>query len=172
MDFFGLLAECAITLAGFSAIFAVLQGSTGPRGSYRSIGTLGAAALAFFISLLPQAFNLLEISEASLWSICSVFAIIFITSLFIVTFRMNAMLTAGGFPPQAGRGLAFAVLLAAISAILLLINIFPWPDVTRRFLYGLGVIFLMAVPLQTMGVSFILSLKESMKNSEPEISSH
>ena len=167
MDFFSLSAECAITLAGFSAIYAILQGSTGPRGAYRSIGTLGTAALAFFICILPQVFNLLEISEALLWSICSALATVLVMSFFIVTLRMNGMLTANGFPPQTGRALTFVILLVAVSALVFAGNIFPWPESTRRFLYGFGVLLLMVVPVASMAVSFVVALEEAIKNSNP-----
>ena len=53
MDFFSALSEWAITLAGFPAIYSILQGSTGPCGAYRLIVTLSTAGLAFFLSILP-----------------------------------------------------------------------------------------------------------------------
>ena len=168
MDFFSLLAECAITLAGFSAIYAVLQGSTGPRGAFRSIGTLGAAALAFFTSIFPLIVNLLEISEAVLWSISSALAGLCTALIFTVTVRMSGRLTTSGFPPQGGRSLALAFLLIVISTTLFASNIFYWPDVIRRFIYALGVLLLMIVPVSAMATSFVISLDESLKNGRPE----
>jgi hypothetical protein len=167
MDFFSLLAECSITLAGFSAIYAILQGSTGPRGSFRSIGTLGSAALAFFISVLPPLFSLLAISDALLWSICSAIASIFAASFFVTVVKMNGTLTANGFPPQTSKSLALAFLLVAISAILFAIDVFPWPNAVRIFIYGFGVLLLMCVPVSAMAVSFVVALEEAIKNSSP-----
>ena len=168
MEFFNLLAICTITLAGFSAIHAQLQRTTGPRGAFRSLREFGTAALAFFISIFPLLFNLLEISEASIWSIASALAAICLIVFFIVVLRINGKLTANGFLPETSPAIALVSLLIVVSAILFTGNVFPWSDAANRFIYGLGVLLLMIVPVSAMAVSFIVSPEQPIKHSENE----
>ena len=168
MDFFSVLSECAITLAGFSAIYSILQGSTGPRGAYRSIGTLTRAAAAFFLSILPLLLNQLEIPAPVLWSVCSAIAAFVRTLSLIIMWRIDGVLTDQGHPPQMGRVVALNFLVGLISVVLFAVNIFYWPESTRQFLYGLGIVLMMITPVTAMGVAFFLLLEQSLQDNVPE----
>jgi small-conductance mechanosensitive channel len=167
MDFYSLMAECAITLVGFSAIYSILQGSTGPRGHFRAIGTLIVAAIGFLVSIFPLLLDQLKLSPTALWTTCSMLAALFTISAFVIILPLHRQLSARGFPPQTNKLLAIGFLLVGGAAILFTVNIYPWPELTRHLIYRLGIVFLMLMPIWTMASGFVLALQESMADGRP-----
>lgn len=165
MDFFSVLAECAITLAGFSAIFAVLQGSTGPRGSMRAAVTFSASAVAFLVSIFPLLFDLIQISETALWRICSIAAALCSLSLTIFIRGMDRRLSARGFPPQSKHGAGIGLAMVFIATLFFIANFIPWPNAIGRLMYGSGVLLLLAAPIHVIAFSFTLTLHETLSRA-------
>lgn len=162
MEFFNLLAECAITLAGFSAILAVLQGSTGPRGSMRASVTFSASAVVFLVSIFPPLFSLVQISETALWRTCSSAAALCALLLMIFIRGMDQRLSARGFPPQRKHGAKIGIALMFAAAVIFVANIFPGSHTTARLMYGSGVLLLFAAPIHVIAFSFTLTLQETL----------
>ncbi len=162
MEFFSVLAECAMTLAGFSAIFAVLQGSSGARGSMRAAVTFCTSAVAFVISALPLLFGLIQISETLLWRICSIVAALCALSLTMFIRGMDKNLSARGFLPQRKHGAKVGLAAVIMATSFFVANFFPWPPAIGRFMYGGGVLLLLAAPIHVIAFSFILTLQETL----------
>ncbi len=165
MDFFSVLAECAITLAGFSAIFAVLQGSTGPRGSMRAAVTFSASAVAFMVSTFPLLFELIQITETMLWRTCSILAALCALSLMMFIRGMDKSLSERGFPPQRKHGAGIGLAMVFTATLFFVANFYPWPQSIERFIYGCGVLLLLAAPIHVIAFSFTLTLQETLSRA-------
>ncbi len=164
MEIFSVLAECAITLAGFSAIFAVLQGSTGPRGSMRAAVTFSASAVAFVVSTFPLLFELIQITETMLWRICSILATLCAISLTMFIRGMDKSLSARGFPPQRKHGARIGIAMVITATLFFIANCFPWPHTMGRFVYAGGALLLLAAPIHVIAFSFVLTLQETLSS--------
>ncbi len=163
MNFFEIIAECAIALAGFGAVHAVLQGSTGPRGVFRAWVVVVVGALSFVLSILPLLLILAPLSTELLWRSASVFGVLGVGALVSTFIKSDYRMTRLGHPPQALLSVRSAQLSSIIATIAMLMNFFGWPWPSGPLLYATALVFLMISGLIALLHSFYVPFQLALR---------
>ncbi len=162
MNFFEIIAECAIALAGFGAVHAVLQGSTGPRGVFRAWVVVGA--LSFALAILPLLLILAPLTNELLWRSASVFGVLGI-GVFVATFLTDDYrMTCLGHPPQALLSIRLALLSSILATIAMVMNFFDWPSPSGPLLYATALVLLMLTGLMALLHSFYVPFQLALRD--------
>ena len=161
MNFFEIIAECAIALAGFGAVHAVLQGSTGPRGVFRAWLVVGA--FSFVLAILPLLLILAPLSNELLWRSASVFGVLG-TGVLVATFvTSDYYMTRLGNPPQALLIIRSAQLASILAIIAMVMNFFGWPWPSGPLLYAMALVLLMITGLMALLHSFYVPFQSALR---------
>ena len=164
MNFFELIAECAIALAGFGAVHAVLQGSTGPRGVFRAWVVVVIGAISFVLSILPLLLVLAPLSNELLWRSASIFGVLgggVLVSTFLTSdYRMTRL----GHLPQALLSVRSAQLSSILATIAMLMNFFDWPWPSGPLLYATALVLLMITGLIALLHSFYVPFQLALRD--------
>ena len=173
MNIFEIFAECSIALAGFGAVHAALQGSTGPRGTFRAFYVVSQGGIAFILSLLPLLFDLSSMSHEQLWRVTSIFGVagvgVATYSEIVIDIRMTRL----GHAPQAPFIIRTAQTLNSVALLAMFTNLIGWPWNSGALPYASGIIFLLITGLLALIHSFLvpvqiaLSGKDSGQSQEP-----
>ncbi len=173
MNIFEIFAECSIALAGFGAVHAALQGSTGPRGAFRALYVVSQGGIAFILSLLPLLFDLSSMSHEQLWRVTSIFGVAGVGATNYSYFVMDVRLTRLGHPPQAPLIFRTAQILNSVALLAMFINLIGWPWNPDALPYSSGIILMLMAGLLALVHSFLvpvqiaLSGKDSGQSQEP-----
>ena len=170
-DFFEILAECSIALAGFGAIHAALQGIGGPRGTLRAWFVVCQGAMAFSLCLLVLLLDLSSLSGTVLWRVAGVIGVLPLGGLVYAFLRVDARMTSLGYPPQALLNLRTAQTMCVVSTLLLLSNATGVPWAAGPLFFGIAVTFILISGLLALIHSFFVPLQASLsgEHNEPEI---
>ena len=163
MNFFEIIAECAIALAGFGAVHAVLQGSTGPRGVFRAWVVVAVGALSFVLAILPLLLILAPLSNELLWRSASVFGVLG-TGVLVATFLTSDYLMSRlGHPPQALLSIRSAQISSILAIIAMIMNFFGWPWPSGPLLYATALVLLMISGLIALLHSFYVPFQSALR---------
>jgi hypothetical protein len=167
MNIFEILAECSIALAGFGAVHAALQGSTGPRGAMRAWVVVAQGGCAFVLSLLPLLFDLGSMSQEQLWRVTSIFGVAGTSAAAYSTVVIDIQLTRRGHPPQAPWNIRFAQLSTVIAVFAMLINLIGWPWNPQAFPYATAIILVLITGLLALLHSFLMPVQAALRSEDP-----
>lgn len=159
MSFLEILAECAIALAGFGAVHAVLQGSSGPRGIFRSWTVVLHGATAFILAVIPLLLDLSSLSSDQLWRTASVVGAACAGFNAYLNFSFDARLTKIGHLPQAKVILRIAQVSTVLAMLAMISNALGWPSPPGPLLYAVGPVFILITGLLAMLHSFLVPLQ-------------
>lgn len=168
MNFFEILAECSIALAGFGAVHAVLQGSGGARGLLRAWFVVSQGAIAFGLCMLVLLLDLASLSDEELWRFASMAGALCAGGLTIAMFRIDAKMTRQGHPPQAAVNLRTAQSLLVLSVLLLIINFIEWPLQSGPLPYAIAVTFMLISGLLALLHSFFVPLQLALSDDDEQ----
>ncbi len=156
MDFFEIIAECSVALAGFGAVHAVLRGATNPRGAFRAWTVVVQGAVSFVLSVLPLVLTLTSLSNESLWRSVSAVGLVATSATAYSFIVFDIRMTRLGHPPQALASIRIAQLFAIASILALLANFIGWPWQPGPFLYAVALILVLITGLVALLHAFIL----------------
>lgn len=177
MEYFETFAECSIAFAGFGAVHAILQGSTGPRGALRAWSTVIPGALSFVLSILPPLLAQGDgaLSDDAIWQLVSVVGVIAASAQTFSFVRSDIRLHRLGIPPQAPVFVRTAQAMSALALLLMLSNAVSWPTARGPFVYALGLLFVLMPGLIALIHSFRIPVHlvlgqnvPGMRESSPE----
>jgi hypothetical protein len=168
VEFFEILAECAIAAGGFSAIHAAMRGSEGPRGSMRAWTTVGSSMAAFVSSLIPILLESSGLSPEALWRTASLLAGAICTAYAFSAIYIDRRLVRAGHPAQVPGVLRLAQSMHVAAALILLANgmgLFAPPG---QFLCALGVMLNLVSGVVGLLVSFWLQVAAHIEPRTPD----
>lgn len=120
------VAEISVAIAGFAALAGVLGDDpvSKGRGYARLRVVVSSGLLQVVVAMLPVVGQHLQISEASLWRICAVIALLLTGAVFFQGFRLNSSsgVPLTGAVEYLGYGVAAA---CQISLLLVAFGVFP-----------------------------------------------
>ena len=160
LSFFEIFAECAITFAGFASVYAILEGSTGPRGRLRAWTTVLSGILAFALSLVPLILAQSTLDEGEIWLWSSLSGVIVTTLFTALAWRDHFALDARGYPAQSTYFRTIAMFTSHLAVLLMLANLLAWPWSPGPLLYAVGLVLILSSGLLALLHSFRLPIRE------------
>ncbi len=168
MNFFEIVAECSIALAGFGAVHAVLQGAGGPRGVLRAWHVVSQGCVAFILCLLVLLLEQTSLSAESGWRFASIIGVLGAGGLLVTMFRVDAKMTAMGYPPQSPLSLRTAQVTSVTASFLLLMNIPGWVWTPGQLPYAVSVTLVLISGLLALLHSFFVPLQVCLAGEDGE----
>lgn len=168
MEFFEILAECSIALAGFGAVHAVLRGSTGARGVYRAWAVVNNGALSFALSILPLVLSLGLLSDELLWRVASTLGLAGALAASYSSIVLDLKLALLGHVPQTTTSLRIGQTLSILSVLAMLLNALGWPWPPGSLLYAVAVTLILITGLNALLASFRLPLQLLLRGEDSE----
>ena len=168
MDYFELMAECSVAVGGFSAVHAVLRGSTRPRGAYRAWGAVTYGFTAFLMALAPLLVGAGGILDADGWRLASGLGLVpCVVSMWGSAF-WDHRLSRAGFPAQVSWILRVNQGLIAVAAVGLLGNLAGWPWTPSWTHYAVPVTLVLLSGVIAISISFWLAIGHSIDETSDE----
>ena len=164
LGMFEIMAECAVALAGFGAVHAMLKGSEGPRGMARAWCVVAYAGSVAFLSFVPLVLDYSKVEPVLGWRLASAFGVL--VGLFVVAslHLIDRGLSKVEIHAQIQLG-KYSVLTAGYLAILVMgSSLAGWPLESGPFIYGIGLMVLFAAAFLPLFFSFLLPLTEAMRD--------
>lgn len=162
MNFFEIVAECSIALAGFGAVHAVLQGAGGPRGILRAWHVVSQGSVAFTLCVLALLLDLTSLGADAVWRTASIIGALGSGGLAATMFRVNIRMTRLGHPPQSPLNLRASQSLFTLAFLLLVVNSLGWPWRPGPLPYAIAVTFILMSGLLALLHSFFVPLQVSL----------
>lgn len=170
LGFFEIMAECAVALAGFGAVHAMLKGSEGPRGMARAWCVVAYAGSVAFLAFLPLVLEYSNLEPVIIWRVASALGVLggvfVVVSLHLIDrslskIEIHAQIQLGKNSVLAAGYLAMLVMGSSLAG---------WPLKPGAFIYGVGLMILFAAAFLPLFFSFLLPLIEAMQDdkSSPE----
>lgn len=160
MNFLEIFAECSITFAGFGALHAMLQGSTGQRGTLRAFSTVTPGVFGFMLAMLPILLAESGLDGDRIFRLSAWLGVLLCGALAGANIWFDYRFSSRGIPPQATYTIRLAQCLALTSTALMLYVALAQP---RPFYYSLALALLLMQGVLALLHSFFRAVNTELE---------